>query len=45
MLIINGENYFFDIFSLFCAGFAPKDAFGQGNISFFSFGTFLHCVK
>ena len=41
MLMINSEKSFFDIFSLFFVGFAPKNAFGDENISFFSFGTFL----
>ena len=41
MPMINSENSFFDIFSLFLACFAPKNAFGDENISFFSFGTFL----
>ena len=41
MLMINTENSFFDIFSLFFAGFAPKNAFGDENTSFFSSGSFL----
>ena len=40
--MINNENSFFDIFSLFFAGFDPKNAFGdEKKIPFFSFGTFL----
>ena len=39
--MINTQNSFFDMFSLFFAGFAPKIAFGGENISFFSFDTFL----
>ena len=35
MLMINIENSFFDIFSLFFAGFAPKNAFRDENIFFF----------
>ena len=41
MLMIDTENSFFDIFSLFFAGFDPKNAFGDEKISLFSFGTFL----
>ena len=40
MLMINTENSFFDIFSFFFAGFAPKNAFGDENISFFLLVTF-----
>ena len=37
MLMINTENSFFDIFSLFFAGFDPKNAFGDEKNSLFIF--------
>ena len=37
MLMINTENSFFDIFSLFFAGVDPKNASGDEKISFFFF--------
>ena len=43
MLMINSEKSFFDIFSLVFVGFAPKNAFGDENISFFSFSFLTLC--
>ena len=45
MLMINSEKSFFDIFSLFFAGFALKNAFGDENISFFFFWYLLNIVS
>ena len=45
MLMIYSENSFFDIFSLFFAGFAPKNAFGDENISFFFFWYLFNIVS
>ena len=45
MLMINTEYSFFDIFSLFFAGFAPKNAFGDEKNPFSSFGYFFNIVS
>ena len=41
MLMFKTENSSFDIFSLFLAGFDPKNVFGDEKKSLFSFGTLL----
>ena len=41
MLMIISENSFFHIFFFIFCWFCPKNTFGDENISFFSFGTFL----
>ena len=41
MLMINSEKLFFDIFSLFFAGFAQKMHLAMKIFPFFSFGSFL----
>ena len=44
MLMINTENSFFDIYSLFFAGFTPQNAFGDEKISFFFIFWYLFSI-
>ena len=45
MLMFNTENSFFDIFSLFFAGFDPKNAFGDEKNSLFFFWYLFNIVS